>query len=83
MKPNDVKAAIERLLQVLSSLRQQNSGADIHTIGNIRNVASLMIEQLETDPDCVDERLVHSVIKNTEHDLVEFYKKKYPMKESK
>lgn len=78
MNPNDVRNAMDRLQSVLSCMRKQNSGADAHTVGNIRNTATLLIEQLETDPDCMDDDLVNQMLKNIEKSVVDFYKKKYP-----
>lgn len=61
----------------MHSMRLQNSGADTHTVGNIRNTASLLKQQLETDPECIEEELALQILKNTEEALVEFFKKKY------
>lgn len=64
-------------------MRKQNSGADAHTVGNIRNTATLLIEQLNQDPDCMDDDLVIQMVRNAEKSVADFYKKKYPFKEMK
>ena len=80
MNADKVKKAIGKLDDILKLVRNQNSGADIHTIGNIRNVAGLLKEQLETDPNCLKEELVDVLISNTERKVSEFYKQKYTKK---
>lgn len=80
MEKEKVKIIIDRLQNILNSLRNQNSGADSHTVGNIRNTASLMIQQLEVDPDCLEEALAEQILKNTEERLIKFYQTKYMFK---
>lgn len=77
VQKDKVQTIIDRLDDVMHSLRFQCSGADIHTVGNIRHTASLLKDQIETDPECVDEELVMQIVRNVEHSLVEFFKKKY------
>lgn len=77
MNYNKVTAALQRLNLILDSVRLQNSGADIHTIGNIRNTAMLLRDQLHHDYECMDDRLVEQILKNTEVKVAEFYRKKY------
>jgi hypothetical protein len=78
MSPEKRKIVIDRLDSVLAAVRYQNSGADTHTVGNLRNTATLLKQQLQDDPDCMDEDLVDQMLKNTEARLVQFYKDKYP-----
>lgn len=77
MTYQEVKVALQRIQTILDSVRLQNSGADIHCIGNIRNVANLLKDQIGHDYDCLDKKLVDQILKNTEIKVAEFYKKKY------
>lgn len=61
----------------MKSMRFQNSGADTHAVGNIRNTATLLKDQLESDPECMEEELVLNMVKRIEADLVKFYREKY------
>lgn len=78
MNEENVKNLISRLESILSALKHQNSGADCHEVNSIRNTASMLIHQLEHDPDCLEDGLATQITKNTEEKLVKFYKKKYP-----
>lgn len=77
MQPEKLKLYLDRLESVMSTMRNQNSGADTHSVGNIRNTASMLIDQLKTDPDCIEEDLVENMVKRVEVDLVKFYREKY------
>lgn len=72
--------AISRLENLLKLVRFQNSGADSHIIGNIRNTASGIKQLLENDPSCLDENIVNHLISNTERAISDFYKQKYSKK---
>lgn len=77
MHPDKAKNFISRLNSVLLAVRNQNSGADIHIIGNIRNVCTMLIQSLEENPD-FSEEVVDEILHNQEENIIEFYKKKYP-----
>lgn len=77
MQKTKAQKALEELDRLAKCVRNQNNGADIHTIGNIRNTISLLKHQIEEDPDCLDEQFIQQVIKNIEAKVVDFYKKKY------
>lgn len=78
MDQHKIKLVIDRLKNVSNCVRNQRSGADVHTVNNIRHTAELLIEQLETDPDCMSDELTEQILKNTESKLIEFFEKKYP-----
>lgn len=78
MNPENVRRIVDRLNNITESVRKQVSGADVHAVNNIRHTAQLLIDQLETDPDCIDDELVNQILRNTEARLIEFYQKKYP-----
>lgn len=77
MNHERVPVVIDKLQSILEAVRFQFSGADVHTVGNIRHTAALLIDQLLDDPDCLEDELVDQIVSNTERALVEFYKKKY------
>lgn len=77
MQKEQLLIAISRLDNILKTVHQQNSGCDIHCIGNIRNTATMLREQLIKDPECMEDELVLQIINNTEQKVVEFFKKKY------
>lgn len=77
MHPDEALRLIGRLDAILQATRFQTSGSDIHTIGNIQNTATLLKDQLEQDPYCLERNLAENICKNTEKKLVEFYRKKY------
>lgn len=77
MTPEKIPTIKERLYSILSSLRNQNSAADIHSVGNMRHTSSLLLEQLEQDPDCITDELAEQIVKNIERNLVFFYQRKY------
>lgn len=73
----ETQRTIERLDNILALLMLQSSGADVHIVGNIRNTATGIKSLLEHDPSCLDDELIHSMVKNTEQALIAFYKDKY------
>ena len=79
MKQHDelIKILIERANSVLLSVRLQNSGADVHDIGNIRNSAGMFISLLEEDPESITEAEAREVLGHIEQRLVTFYQQKY------
>lgn len=78
MTQQDIDKLIQRMDQVLSALKNQNSGADIHKVNNIRNTAGMLISQLRDDPHCMKAELVKQIASNVETQLIDFYKEKYP-----
>lgn len=74
---NESERYIGRLQDILNAVRLQNSGADIHTVGNIRNCCILLINQLEEYPEDIHIDQVVQIIHNQEEKLVEFYQTKY------
>lgn len=66
------------LQTITDCLKNQNSGADVHAVNNMRQTASLLLAQLEEDPDCMHDDLVNQIVSNLECKLIEFYRKKYP-----
>ena len=78
MYPEELSLIIDKLGTVESSLRNQHSGADAHAVGNMRNTALLLKEQLEDDPTCLSDALIRQMVSNLENELVKFYMKKYP-----
>ncbi len=77
MNPEQLRIYLDRCDSILQSVRLQNSGSDAHTIGDIRNTATMLKDQLETDSDCLKPELIEMIIKNTEKKVVDFYRKKY------
>jgi hypothetical protein len=68
---------IERAQSVLDCLKSQNSGADIHKVGNMRNIASLLIEDIKHEKANLDFACAKRIVDNLEKELVAFYKDKY------
>lgn len=67
-----------KLNLVLDSLRNQNSGADIHEVGNIRQTAmSLMDVICSEDSTCISDERIRAITTNVENKCVDFFKKKY------
>lgn len=73
----NVEKAKERLKTILSHIVNQNSGADIHKISNLRNSASLLLDLLDEDPEMINDLEIQNMILRTERDLVVFYRDKY------
>lgn len=76
MDQNKKACLTDRLYNVISSLRNQNSGADIHKVNNMRHTASLLIDDLASD-DSLDYDCAKRIVENIENDLVSFFKDKY------
>lgn len=77
LTPEHRMILIERAQMVLRNMRECNSGADVHEVGSIRNIASLLIQQLmfQHDVDFITsaEKMVHRL----EDRCVRFFQKKY------
>lgn len=76
MNNQEVNSVVNRLDNIILSLRNQNSAADCHTVGNMRNTASLLKEQL-LSPYPLEDALIHRIVDNCEKQLVMFFRKKY------
>lgn len=76
---NDIEARIikDRLESILRSLRYQNSSADIHTLGNIKNTAQMLLQELEEDASKVEWKMASEMTKRVERDTADFFKKKF------
>lgn len=66
-----------RLQSCIDSVRFQSSGCDIHTVGNIRNTAQMLLQQLDEDPDCMEDKLILQITQNVEKSVGDFFTKKY------
>jgi len=77
MNRKEFEIVKDRLNTILQSLRFQNSGCDTHTVGNIRNTVTMLLEQMDDDPNCINDNLVYDILKNQEKALIDFFKKKY------
>lgn len=65
---------IYRAESVIFNIRRFN-GADIHQVGNMRNIASLLIQAIQTG--LIDEVSVADVLKRLETQQYEFFRKKF------
>lgn len=74
----NAKKIVSRLQGVLDALKNQNSGADVHHVGNLRNTCILLISQIEDDPYGIPEEQAIQIMINCEVKLYDFYRKKYP-----
>lgn len=74
MTPENIPLLVDRAYNILSSLKNQNSAADIHEVSNMRHTASLFIDQVHQDPECISDELALQIIVNLEKKLVDFYK---------
>ena len=77
MEKQEVIRIISKLNDIISSIRYQNSAADIHEVNNIRHTATLLMEQLKAEPDCMKDELVNQILQNVQDRLIKFYKQKY------
>lgn len=71
----DPERLLERLNSVLVSVRTQNSAADIHEIGNIRNTCQMLIQAIE-DKSISDEE-AYKMCLRLEDQVVKFFIRKY------
>lgn len=71
------KILIAKLECILAMVRNQNSGADAHFVGNIRNACSMLIQQLSDDPGSFEDEIAEQILKNQQDKLIEFYRNKY------
>lgn len=69
MTPNKKQCILERLDNVLFSLRKQNSGRNIHEVGNFRNTAHLLICEV----DSISEEMLEIMTKRLENRVVNFF----------
>lgn len=68
---------IDRLKNCLNCVKNQNSGADIHTVGNIRNSAQGLQHILETEAQSLNYHAAEEWCKRIEKQVIDFYKSKY------
>ncbi|MGL4335377.1 MAG: hypothetical protein ACRCST_00680 [Turicibacter sp.] len=81
MKQRELCNILDRLKTILHSLKNQCSGADVHTVGNIKNTVSMLLEELEdTEVELFrNDSEIMQMVSRAESNLVDFYKKKYPI----
>lgn len=77
MEKHTAQLYIGRLTNVLNCLRHQNSGADVHCVGNMRNSASGLMYILEEDPSCISEEHIAKLTRNVENAVILFFQKKF------
>lgn len=80
MKYRDMCSMMDRIRTISQALRNQNSGADIHQINNIRQTAEGLLHALEDTEVSLfkDDSEVLAMVKRAETKLIEFYQAKYP-----
>lgn len=66
----------ERAEMILKNLKNCNSGAEIHQVGNMRNIAQLVIEMSEKCGEA-SITLIERTLKSLEKQQSEFFKKKF------
>lgn len=64
-----------RAQMVLDNLRLWNSGQDIHEVGSMRNIATLILSLLDQKPP--DDKNIEDTLCRLEARTVEFFKKKF------
>lgn len=73
----DVLAFKYRAKLIIDNLRNCNSGAEVHEVGNMRHTAQGVLDALEHDPlDCQTE-LIAGILGRVEAQEVAFFKKKF------
>lgn len=77
MSPEEINFLVSKLNSIVTAVRFQNSGADVHIIGNIRHTAGLLMDVLLNDPNSISLEFAQQITSNTEEKLVEFYRNKY------
>lgn len=75
MRQDEIDITKSRLENILKSIRFQNSGADAHTIGNIRHSAQGLLDVI--DCKSVPDEMIVKAVQSLEKKVVDFYKNKY------
>ncbi len=65
-----------RTTLVLANLRNCNSGSEIHEVGNMRNIATLILDMLECS-DTIDADHVKPVLERLEKAQQDFFCRKF------
>jgi len=76
MKREEQEALLNRVRNVIDTMKNTKSGVDIHEACNILNTAGILKDDLEKS-NMVPEDTAKRVVKNLESRTVEFFKKKY------
>lgn len=63
---------------VLDNLRASNGAGEVHTVGNLRNRAQLILDHLDQDAHLDFD--MAGLVKRLEQDVVEFFQKKFSWK---
>ena len=65
-----------RAQSVLDNLSQCNSGADVHKVGNMRHIATLILELLATC-DSIEESDIGPILKRLDSEVVRHFEHKF------
>lgn len=68
---------IARLKLVLMNVRLCNSACDVHEVGQIRNVASMLLQELEDNSLTLQDKQVNAMICRAEKKCVEYFQKRF------
>jgi len=73
---NQIEAYCSRAKMIFDNMRKCHSGADVHEVGNIRNTATLLIQNLRSDHGMC-RIMADDIIRRLERKCIDFFTKKY------